>query len=91
MKSLSEEDFYDVVDEDSDNKIEKVDGLKGVERRQLKQTMKESRELTWRSAEEHTRDIGDSSSQPSGSGINRELRRSMTTREPEIPARGIDP
>ena len=35
IKSLSEEDFYDVTDEDSDNKIEEVDGL-GVEKRQLK-------------------------------------------------------
>ena len=32
MKSLSEEDFYDVVDEESDNEIEEVGGLEGVER-----------------------------------------------------------
>ena len=32
MKSLSE-DFYDVTDEDSENKIEEVGGLKEVERR----------------------------------------------------------
>ena len=91
MRSLSEEDFYDVTDEDSDNEIEEVGGLEGVERRQLKQAMKESREMTWRSAESHTRDIGGSNSQPSGSGINRELRRSMTTREAEISARSVDP
>ena len=36
MKSLSERDFYDVTDEDSDNEIEEVDSLEGVERRQLK-------------------------------------------------------
>ena len=36
MKSLSEEDFYDVTDEDSDNEIEEVGYLEGVERRQLK-------------------------------------------------------
>ena len=35
MKSLSEEDFYDVANEDSENEIEVV-GLKEVERRQLK-------------------------------------------------------
>ena len=29
MRYLSEEDFYDVTDEDSDNKIEEVDGLEG--------------------------------------------------------------
>ena len=40
MKSLSEEDFYDVTNEDSDNEIEEVDDLEGVERRQLKQAMK---------------------------------------------------
>ena len=50
MESLSEEDFYDVTDEDSDNKIEEVDGLEGVERRQLKQAMKENREMDWRLA-----------------------------------------
>ena len=33
MRSLSEEDFYDVTDEDSDNEIEEVGGLEGVERR----------------------------------------------------------
>ena len=31
MRSLSEEDFYDVNDEDSDNEIEEADGLEGVE------------------------------------------------------------
>ena len=36
IKSLSEEEFYNVTDEDSDNEIEEVDGLEGVERRQLK-------------------------------------------------------
>ena len=36
MKSLSEEDFYDIADEVSDNEIKEVGGLKGVERRQLK-------------------------------------------------------
>ena len=51
--------------------------------------MKESREMTWRSTEGV--DISGSSSQPSGSGINRGLRRSITTREAEISARGIDP
>ena len=91
MKSLSEKDFYNLTDEDSDNEIEKVYGLERVERRQLKQAMKESREIAWRSAESHTRDIGGSSSQPSESGINRGLRRSMTTREAEISARSIDP
>ena len=75
MRSLSEEDFYDVTDEDSDNEIEEVGGLEEVERRQLKQAMKESCEMAWRSAESHTRDIGGSSSQLSGSGINRGLRR----------------
>ena len=60
-----------------------------VERRQLKQAMKESREMAWRSAEGV--DIGGSSSQPSGSESNRGLRQSMTMREAEIPARGIDP
>ena len=43
--------------------------------------MKESHEMVWRSAEGHIRDIGGSSSQPSGSGINRGLRRNITTRE----------
>ena len=51
MRSLSEEDFYDVTEEDSDNEIEEVGGLEGVERRQLIQAMKESREMAWRSAE----------------------------------------
>ena len=46
--------------------------------------------MTRRSAG-HTRNIGGSSSQPSGSEINRGLRRSMTMREAEILARGIDP
>ena len=78
MRSLSEEDFYDVTDEDSDNEIEEVGGLERVERRQVKQAMKESREMIWRSAEGV--DIGGSSSQPSGLGINRRLRRSMTMR-----------
>jgi len=89
MKSLSEEEFYNVTDKDFDNEIEEVNGLEGAERRQLKQVMKESREMAWRSAEGV--DIGGSGSQPSGSEINRKLRRSMTTREAEIPARGIDP
>ena len=53
--------------------------------------MKESREMTWRPVEGHTRDIDGSSSQPSESGINRGLRRSITMREAEIPTRGIDP
>ena len=53
--------------------------------------MKESRKIAWRSTEGHTRDIGGSSSQPSGSEINRKLRQSITTREAEIPTRGIDP
>ena len=39
-----------MTDENSDNEIEEVD-LEGVERRQLKQAMKESREMAWRSAE----------------------------------------
>ena len=51
--------------------------------------MKESREMAQRSAEGV--DFGGSSSQSSGSGINRRLRQSMTTREAETPARGIDP
>ena len=51
--------------------------------------MKESREMAWRSAERV--DIGSNSSQPSGSGSNRGLRRSITMREAEIPARGINP
>ena len=46
--------------------------------------------MAWRSTEGHTRDIGGSSSQLSGSGIKRGLHRSFTTREAEIPARGID-
>ena len=41
MKSLSEEDFYDVTDEDSENEIEEVGGLREGERRQ-KQAMKKS-------------------------------------------------
>ena len=45
--------------------------------------MKE-REMAWRSAEDHTRNIGGSSSQPLGSGIKRELRQSFTTREAEL-------
>ena len=44
--------------------------------------------MAWRSAGVN---IGGSSSQPSGSGINRGLRRSMTMREAENPAGGIDP
>ena len=39
--------------------------------------MKESREMTWRSAEGHKRDISGNSSQPSGSEIKCELRRSL--------------
>ena len=78
-----------MTDEDSDNEIEEV-GVLGVERRQLKQAMKESREMTWRSTG-HTRNIGCSSSQPLGSEIKRGLLRSFTTREAEISARGIDP
>ena len=58
---------------------------------ELKQATKESHEIAKRSAEGHTRDIGGSSSQPSGLGIKRGLRQSFTTREAEIPARGIDP
>ena len=46
MRSLSEKDFYDVTDKDSDNEIEEVGGLKGVERKQLKQAMKKSCEMT---------------------------------------------
>ena len=42
-KSLSEEDSYDVTDEDSDNEIE--GGLEKIERRQLKQVIKENREM----------------------------------------------
>jgi len=62
MKSLSEEDFYDVTDENFENKIE-VGGLKEIERRQLQQAMKESRKIAWRrSAEGYTRDVGGSSS-----------------------------
>ena len=52
--------------------------------------MKESSEMAQRSAG-HTRDIGGNRSQPSGSGINRELRQSITTREAEIPTHDIDP
>jgi len=63
MKSLSEEDFYDVTDENFENKIEEVGGLKKIERRQLQQAMKESRKIAWRrSAEGYTRDVGGSSS-----------------------------
>ena len=51
--------------------------------------MKESREMAWRSTEGV--DIGGNNSQPSGSGSNRGLRRSMTMREAEISARDIDP
>ena len=36
MRSLSEEDFYEVTEEDSDNEIEEVGGLEGVKRKQLK-------------------------------------------------------
>ena len=43
---------------------EQVDGLERVERRQIKQAMKENREMAWRLTEGHTRDIGGSSSQP---------------------------
>ena len=50
--------------------------------------MKESREMAWRSAGV---DISGSSLQPSGSGINRGLRQSMTMREAEISDCGIDP
>ena len=56
--------------------------------------MKESGEITWRFAhgtEGHTKDIGGSSSQLSGPGIRRGLRRSFNTREVEISFRGIDP
>ena len=53
MKSFSEEDIYNVTDGDSDNEIEEVGGLKGDERRQLKQAMKESLEMAWRSTEGH--------------------------------------
>ena len=60
-------DFYDVTDEDSDNEIEEVGGLEGVERRQLRQAMKESREMAWRSAEGV--DIGGNSSQPQDQGV----------------------
>jgi len=42
--------------------IEEVDGLEEVERRQLKQAMKESHEMTWRSTEGHIKDVGGSSS-----------------------------
>ena len=49
--------------------------------------MKESHEMTWRLAEGHTRDVGGSSSQPSGSWIKRGLRQSFTTKEAEIPVR----
>ena len=45
MRSLSEKDFYDVTDEDSDNEFEEVGALEGVERRQLKQALKENREM----------------------------------------------
>ena len=48
MKSLSEKIFYDVTDEDFENKIEEIDDLKEVERRQLKQAMKESQKMAWR-------------------------------------------
>ena len=70
---------------------EEVCGLKEVEKRQLKQVMKESREMTWREAEGHTKDVGGNSSRPSRSGIKRWLHRSFTNREAEIPACRIDP
>ena len=35
-----------MADEDSENEIEKIDGFEEVERRQLKQVMKESYEMT---------------------------------------------
>ena len=54
---------------------------------QLKQARKESREMAWRQTQGHTKDIGDSNSQPSRA----RLRRSFTTREAEILVRGIDP
>ena len=48
-------------------KLKKLVSLKEVERRQLKQAMKESREIAWRSAEGYARNVRDSSSQPSRS------------------------
>ena len=45
--------------------------------------------MAWRSTEGV--DIGDNSLQPSGSGINRGLRQSMTMRETEISVHDIDP
>ena len=45
MKSLSEKDFYDLTDEDTENEIEEIGGLKEIERRQLKQVMKKSRKM----------------------------------------------
>ena len=47
--------------------------------------------MAWRWTEGHTRNIGGSSSQPSGSGINCGLRQSFTTRKAKIPSRDIVP
>ena len=47
--------------------------------------------MAWRETQGYTKYVGGSNSQPSRSGIKYELRRSFTTREAEIPVRGIDP
>ena len=60
IKTLSEEDSNDVAVENSENEIENVGGLKEIERRKLKQVMKESHEISWRSTKSHTRDVGHS-------------------------------
>jgi len=42
MKSLTDEAFHEIGDTESEDEIEEVGGLEEIERRQLKQAMRES-------------------------------------------------
>ena len=89
MSSLNEENFYEIDDGDSNNEIEEVDMI-DFERRQMKQSMKESRRIFEECRQEHQKGV--SSSQPSNARIKRGPTRSFDVREgASIPPKGIDP
>ena len=89
MNSLNRDNFYEIDEGDSDDEIEEV-AMTDFERRQMKQTMKESCRIFEESKQEHQK--GASSSQSSNARIKHGLTRSFSVREgASIPPKGIDP
>ena len=88
LSSLNKENFYEIDESDSNDEIEEV-VMVDFERRQMKQAIKENRQIFEEDRQEHQK--GGSSSQPSNARIKRGLTRSFSVREgASIPSKGID-